>query len=79
MKPLVVLLTVVILAAGLAVGAQVPRSAPFPDVPRDHWAYRAVESLRQKGILLGYPGATKSGIEGVAEVGPVRPVILCKL
>ncbi len=31
------------------------RTTPFPDVPRDHWAFDAVESLRQKGILRGYP------------------------
>src|SRR5687767_2476264 len=27
----------------------------FKDVPSDHWAYQAVESLRQKGIVIGYP------------------------
>jgi hypothetical protein len=31
------------------------RTAPFPDVPKTHWAYSAVESLREKGILRGYP------------------------
>ena len=29
---------------------------PFADVPRDHWAYQAVERLRQMGILIGCPG-----------------------
>ncbi|MFN3648406.1 MAG: S-layer homology domain-containing protein [Armatimonadota bacterium] len=33
------------------------RSTPFPDVPRDHWAFDAVEQLRQRGILRGYPPA----------------------
>jgi hypothetical protein len=33
------------------------RSTPFPDVPRNHWAYDAVEQLRQLGILRGYPPA----------------------
>jgi hypothetical protein len=28
---------------------------PFADVPRDHWAYEAVEELRKRGILRGYP------------------------
>ncbi len=28
---------------------------PFPDVPKDHWAAAAVETLRQKGIVVGYP------------------------
>ena len=27
----------------------------FSDVPTDHWAYDAVESLRAKNILVGYP------------------------
>jgi hypothetical protein len=31
------------------------RTTPFPDVPRNHWAYNAVEELRQRGILRGYP------------------------
>jgi hypothetical protein len=33
----------------------------FVDVPTDHWAYNAVESLRQKGILLGYPDQNYRG------------------
>ena len=33
------------------------RATPFPDVPRSHWAYDAVEQLRQAGILRGYPPA----------------------
>lgn len=32
-----------------------PRTAPFPDVPPGHWAYTAVETLRVRGILRGYP------------------------
>ena len=28
---------------------------PFPDVPKDHWAAAAVETLRQRGIVVGYP------------------------
>ena len=34
--------------------AQTPPEA-FKDVDRSHWAYDAVESLRQKGIVVGYP------------------------
>lgn len=48
-----------LLLLGPGAGAQTDsapvRSTPFPDVPRDHWAFDAVESLRQKGILRGYP------------------------
>ena len=31
------------------------RTTPFPDVPREHWAFDAVEQLRQRGIVRGYP------------------------
>jgi hypothetical protein len=34
--------------------AQVGRSAP-PDVPRDHWAFPAVDELFRLGLLRGYP------------------------
>ena len=30
---------------------------PFSDVPKDHWAAVAVETLRQRGIVVGYPVA----------------------
>jgi hypothetical protein len=43
------------LAAPPAQAAEPPTRGPFVDVPRDHWAYEAVEELRQRGILLGYP------------------------
>jgi hypothetical protein len=28
---------------------------PFKDVPKEHWAYDAVEQMRKLGILRGYP------------------------
>ena len=34
-------------------------SWPFSDVPKDHWAAAAVETLRQRGIVTGYPAAPK--------------------
>lgn len=36
----------------------------FPDVPQTHWAYDAVRTLAEKGIIEGYPA-------GPAE--PARP------
>lgn len=30
----------------------------FPDVPRDHWAFAAVQRLAGAGIVNGYPAAT---------------------
>jgi hypothetical protein len=58
------------LAALLAVGAPAAaqtvtpdptpiRDTPFPDVPRDHWAFDAVEQMRKLGILRGYPPEPK--------------------
>lgn len=32
-----------------------PTATPFADMPRTHWAYEAVESLRRKRILRRYP------------------------
>ena len=29
----------------------------FPDVPRDHWAFAAVQRLAGEGIVNGYPAA----------------------
>jgi hypothetical protein len=31
------------------------RTEPFPDVPKEHWAFDAVEQLRKQGIVRGYP------------------------
>ena len=30
----------------------------FPDVPRDHWAFAAVQRLAAAGIMNGYPSTT---------------------
>jgi len=27
----------------------------FPDVPKNHWAYKAVTTLKSEGLLKGYP------------------------
>lgn len=40
-------------------GYQTPDS--FKDVPAEHWAYQAVDSLRAKGILIGYPDGLYRG------------------
>ena len=34
---------------------------PFVDVPLNHWAYDAVQSLAAKGIVIGYPDGTFGG------------------
>ena len=32
--------------------------AKFKDISETHWAYTAVEDLRQKGVVEGYPNST---------------------
>jgi hypothetical protein len=34
----------------------------FSDVPKDHWAYKAVTELHDKGILIGYPNGTFNSV-----------------
>jgi len=60
MKSTTFLLAAMLLAAPAAMAYAGPdrapvRDTPFPDVPRDHWAYDAVEQLRKAGIVRGYP------------------------
>ena len=33
----------------------------FPDVPENHWAYEAVKSLGEKGLIEGYPDGSFGG------------------
>ena len=58
---------------GTAVGIALPATAhaqaattgaasgPFADVPADHWAYTAVNTLQKAGIVIGYPDGTYGG------------------
>ena len=34
---------------------------PFVDVPLNHWAYDAIQSLAAKGVIIGYPDGTFGG------------------
>ncbi len=52
----IVLAVVLVLALALPVLAN-----PFVDVPLNHWAYDAVQSLAAKGIFIGYPDGTFGG------------------
>ena len=49
------------------------RSTPFPDVPRNHWAFDAVEQLRQRGILRGYPPEARAARPNTPARQPSRP------
>ncbi len=56
--------TLLFTAVVLACAADAQQPAPpdrFVDVPPDHWAYGAVENLRQRGIIVGYPDARLRG------------------
>ena len=40
------------------------KTAEFPDVPRNHWAYQYISQLAGNGILVGYPdGAFKGDVK----------------
>ena len=47
--------------AQAAPGTMKPEEMPgfFPDVPRDHWAFAAVQRLAAAGIVNGYPAGEK--------------------
>lgn len=51
------------LAAALTRFVAPPAPGPFPDVPSDHWAARAVAWAAQQGILSGYPDGRFHGTE----------------
>jgi hypothetical protein len=37
------------------------RATPFADVPSDHWAYQAIQSLAADGLIDGYPDGAFGG------------------
>lgn len=42
-----------------------PESAEYPDVPRGHWAYKAVEALARDGLIEGLPNGNYSGYKAM--------------
>ena len=56
-------LLIAVTALGFCAAAPVASAAPnpFSDVPKDHWAYEAVEQLAQDGVIEGYGDATYRG------------------
>jgi len=69
MKTTLVLALMVSLAFVGTIAVAQP-TKPFPDVPKDHWAYQAVMELKAKGILIGYPGGSFNG-QAAKTVKPV--------
>ena len=45
----------------LTAPAQAQAAAEYPDVPRGHWAYDAINKLSQAGILEGRPDGNYYG------------------
>jgi len=56
-KVLGLLLVIAVLALAVPALAQ----SPFSDVPMDHWAYQAVDTLTKAGLIEGYPDGTFKG------------------
>jgi hypothetical protein len=53
-------------AAALAVSFAVPAMAnPFSDVPKNHWAYGAVNALAREGVIEGYGDGTFKGEQSI--------------
>src|SRR5579872_3225352 len=55
-----------LLAAGFAIGAlaldaRCVGATPFADVPANHWAYQAIQSLAADGLIQGYPDGSFKG------------------
>ena len=57
MKQIAILLAVICVLCAAPALAQ----GPFTDVPTDHWAYDAINTLQKDGILIGYPDGTFAG------------------
>ena len=64
-KSLSILAGASVLLVGLAVTMPATpvraASGTFADVPADHWAYQAVDTLQKAGIVIGYPDGTYGG------------------
>lgn len=52
-------------AAMILATAAIASANPFSDVPASHWAYDAVNSMAEKGIVQGFPNGTFKGNQNV--------------
>ena len=52
-------------AAMILATAAIATANPFSDVPASHWAYDAVNSMAEKGIIQGFPNGTFKGNQNV--------------
>lgn len=50
-----------LVVVALVMAAPAFAQGPFNDVPTDHWAYDAVNTLQKDGIVIGFPDGTFGG------------------
>lgn len=55
------IITLLFASAITNVNAASNKSKLYSDVPTNHWAYKAVEDLTQKGLIVGMPNGTFKG------------------
>ena len=55
------IVALVLASAVTTVQAATNQSKLYSDVPTNHWAYKAVEDLTQKGLIVGFPNGTFKG------------------
>ena len=60
-KSLVLLAGASMAFLGLPAVSHAQATGPFADVPTDHWAYQAVDTLQKAGVVIGYPDGTYGG------------------
>ncbi|MBI4859510.1 MAG: S-layer homology domain-containing protein [Candidatus Riflebacteria bacterium] len=54
--------------------AQAAGANPFRDVPRDHWAYDAIDKMVREGIMEGHPDGTFKGRKVVSRYDMAKTV-----
>ncbi|MBV8333103.1 MAG: S-layer homology domain-containing protein, partial [Candidatus Eremiobacteraeota bacterium] len=47
--------------AAFAMTGRIATATPFSDVPANHWAYQAIQSLAADGLVEGYPNGRFKG------------------
>ena len=68
------LLIALVLVLALAIPAL---ANPFVDVPLNHWAYDAVQTLAAKGCVIGYPDGTFGGNRALTRYEFAQAVARC--
>ncbi|MFS0576679.1 S-layer homology domain-containing protein [Sporosarcina sp. 179-K 3D1 HS] len=52
------LFTIAMLSLTLVISPLLTQAASFSDVPRNHWAYEAIDQMSERGLINGYPDGT---------------------